>query len=51
MEALRWILVCIIGLLTGIVAFIINICVKELLGLKYSMFEKGELIMIYLCSY
>ncbi len=47
MEALRWILVCIIGLLTGIVAFLIDICVKELFKLKYSMFEKGELIMAY----
>ena len=32
----------IIGLLTGIVAAFIDICVKELFKLKYNLFEQGE---------
>ena len=44
MEALRWVLVFIIGILTGIVAFIIDTCVKELFRLKYDiLFNKGNI--------
>lgn len=42
MEVLRWVLVCIIGLLTGIVAFIIDICVKRLFQAKYKVFGSGK---------
>ena len=41
MEVLRWVLVCAIGLLTGLVAFFIDISVKELFKLKYGLFERG----------
>ena len=41
MEALRWILVCIIGFLTGLVAFMIDFGIKKLFRLKYLLFQKG----------
>ncbi len=43
MQVMRWVLCGIIGFCTGIVAFLINICVHNLFKLKYSMFDKGEL--------
>ena len=42
MEVMRWFLVGIIGLLTGIVAAFIGISVKELFKGKYIVFDKGE---------
>ena len=39
MEVMRWVLVGIIGVITGIVAFIINITDKYLMTLKLSIFE------------
>ena len=42
MEVLRWVLVCVIGLLTGLVAFLIDICVKELFKVKYHVFGNGK---------
>jgi len=44
MEIMRWVLVCIIGILTGLVAFGINVGVKYLFKLKYSNFEASECI-------
>lgn len=41
MEAMRWILVGVIGVLTGVVAAFIDICVKELFIGKYTVFELG----------
>ena len=33
---------CVIGVLTGLVAFIIDITVKKLFSLKYGVLETGE---------
>ncbi len=41
MEIMRWVLVCIIGILTGVVAFGIDMGVKQLFRLKYYYFEEG----------
>ena len=41
MEIMRWVLVCIIGILTGLVAFGIDMGVKQLFKIKYSQFERG----------
>ena len=38
---MRWVLVGIIGFTTGIVAFLIDITVKELFKMKYGFFDKG----------
>ena len=38
---MRWVLVAIIGILTGAIAFVISICVEKLVDLKYTQFEKG----------
>ena len=40
---MRWVLVGFIGVLTGVVAFLIDICVKNLFRLKFSLFEKCKL--------
>ena len=42
MTLVRWTLMGIIGALTGIVAFLIDISVKYLFLLKYSLFERGK---------
>lgn len=42
MEAMRWTLVCVIGILTGLVAFFIDIVVKKLFALKYGVLETGQ---------
>lgn len=47
MEAMRWTLVCVIGVLTGLVAFMIDILVKKLFALKYGLLEKGLEQMIF----
>ena len=41
MEVLHWVLVCITGLLTSLVATLFDICVHELIRLKYSLFGTG----------
>ena len=38
---MRWLLVGIIGAFTGIIAFIIDISVRYLFQLKFSLFDKG----------
>ena len=40
MEVMRWVLVGIIGVITGIVAFLISIIDKYLYQFKLSVFEK-----------
>ena len=47
MEVMRWVLVGIIGLCTGIVAAFIDICVKELFKAKFSVFEMGNLLSVH----
>ena len=42
MEIMRWVLVGIIGTLTGIVAFLINISVKYLFKLKFGLFDRSK---------
>lgn len=42
LQVMHWVLVGIIGFVTGIVAFLINICVGYLFQLKFSQFEKGK---------
>ena len=44
MEIMRWVLVGIIGILTGIVGFLINISVKYLFKIKYNLFDKCKLL-------
>ena len=44
---MHWVLVGIIGFLTGIVAFLINICDNYLFLLKFNQFEKGSYISIF----
>ena len=39
---MRWVLVGIIGVLTGIVAFLISIADKYLVKLKLSVFDRGN---------
>ncbi len=39
---MRWVLVGVIGALTGLVAFVIVTVVHTLMDAKYSLFEKGE---------
>ena len=39
-SVMRWVLVAIIGILTGAIAFVISICVEKLVDLKYTQFEK-----------
>ena len=41
-QVMRWVLVGIIGAVTGLVALFIDVGVRYLFKLKYSMFEKGE---------
>jgi hypothetical protein len=38
---MRWVLVGLIGIFTGIIAFLIDICVRYLFQLKFSLFDKG----------
>ena len=45
-QVMRWVLVGLIGVFTGIVAFLIDICVRYLFELKFSLFDKGR-ISIY----
>jgi hypothetical protein len=40
-QIMRWVLVGIIGILTGIVAFLIDICVRYLVKVKFNVFDKG----------
>ena len=42
-QVMRWVLVGIIGFLTGVVAFLIDICVRNLFKWKFSLFDKGML--------
>lgn len=42
---MHWVLVGIIGFLTGVVAFLINICVNYIFQLKFDQFEKGKFIL------
>ena len=44
-QIMRWVLVGIIGFLTGIVAFLIDICVRHLVELKFNVFDKGRVLM------
>ena len=46
MEVMRWVLVGIIGILTGVVAFLINISVKYLFQVKYNLFDKRTFLEI-----
>ncbi len=39
---MRWVLVGVIGALTGLVAFVIVTVVHTLMDAKYNLFEKGE---------
>ena len=48
MEMMRWILVGLIGLCTGVVAAFIDICVKELFKAKFTAFELGEVAILLL---
>jgi hypothetical protein len=50
MEIMRWVLVGIIGILTGIVAFLINISVKYLFQLKFGLFDRSKLSYIYIIT-
>ena len=43
---MRWVLVGLIGIFTGIIAFLIDICVRYLFQLKFSLFDKGRLTFI-----
>ena len=45
MEIMRWVLVGIIGSLTGIVAFLINFAVRNLIEVKLKLFDHS--IYIY----
>lgn len=47
MEVMRWILVGIIGVITGIVAFVISIIDKYLMILKLSIFETSKVVVLY----
>ena len=38
---MRWVLMGVIGAVTGIIAFLVDISVKYLLQLKYSLLEQG----------
>jgi chloride channel 6 len=40
MEVMRWVLVGFIGVFTGVVALFIDVCVRYLFRLKFSLFEK-----------
>ena len=44
-QIMRWVLVGIIGFLTGIVAFLIDICVRHLVEFKFNVFDKGRVLM------
>ena len=48
MEVMRWVLVGIIGILTGIVAFLINISVKYLFKLKFDFFNRSKQFISFL---
>ncbi|CAI7991032.1 Chloride transport protein 6 [Geodia barretti] len=41
MEVMRWVLVGFIGVFTGLVALFIDVCVRYLFKLKFSLFDKG----------
>lgn len=45
MEVMRWVLVGIIGVITGIVAFVISITDKYLMALKLSVFETSKTVV------
>ena len=45
-QIMRWVLVGIIGICTGIVAFFIDICVRHLFELKLSLFDKGNTVSV-----
>ena len=45
-QVMRWILVGIIGFLTGIVAFLIDICVRHLVKFKFDVFNNGEVLIV-----
>ena len=40
-QVMRWVLVGLIGIFTGMIAFLIDICVRYLFQLKFSLFDKG----------
>ena len=44
LQVMHWALVGVIGFLTGVVAFLINICDNYLFLLKYDQFEKGKTV-------
>jgi len=41
-EVMRWFLVCVIGILTGFVAFLIIVVVHSLVDKKYAIVERGQ---------
>ena len=44
-QVMRWVLVGIIGFLTGIVAFLIDICVRYLVKVKFDLFDQGRILL------
>ena len=40
-EVMRWVLVCVIGVMTGFVAFVIVAIVRTLVSFKYGLVIKG----------
>ena len=50
MEVMRWVLVGIIGVITGIVAFAISIIDKYLMTLKLSIFEISKTVVLMCVS-
>lgn len=47
LQVMYWVLEGITGFLTGVVAFLINICVSYLFQLKFGQFDKG--MTYYFC--
>ena len=40
-EVLRWVLCGVIGVCTGLIALFIDVCVRYLFKLKFSLFDRG----------